>query len=350
MHKKVRVVHYVNQFFGQIGGEKSAGIPPRIKEGPIGSGMLLQSVLRDRGQVVATVMCGDNYFSSCMNEAKAELVRLITSKNPDLVIAGPAFNAGRYGVACGEICKSTGEQLGIPCVTGMFKENPGVELYRKFTYIIETSRSVREMKNSLTRIVGFALKLFKNEAIGVPSEEGYFPRGIRKHVFSQKWASERVIDMLMLKLSGNPYITEVSNPSIIAFEPAPPIADISSARIALVTEGGLVPKGNPDRIESSRCTKFGRYRIWSKESYPTKEFECIHRGFDVSFLSEDPNRLLPIDILIEMEEGGHIAKLSPFFYSTCGTATFIDNAKRIGQDIAKSLKNDDIHGVIVAAT
>ena len=285
-----------------------------------------------------------------MDEAREKLLLLIRSKNPDVLIAGPAFNAGRYGIACGEVCKSAREKLGIPCVTGMFKENPGVELYRKLTYIVETPRSVRGMNDSLPRIVEFALKILKGELIGTPSEEGYFPRGMRKHVFSEKWAAERVIDMLTAKLSGNPYITEVSNPIGIAAEPAPPIGDISSAKIALVTEGGLVPKGNPDRIESSRCTKFGRYHVWSKDSFPAEEFECIHRGFDVSFISEDPNRLLPIDALIEMEEEGQIAKPSPFFYSTCGTATFIDNAERIGQEIAKSLKTDDIHGVIVAAT
>ena len=32
--KRVKVMHYLNQFFGQIGGEEKAGIPPQLKEGP----------------------------------------------------------------------------------------------------------------------------------------------------------------------------------------------------------------------------------------------------------------------------------------------------------------------------
>ncbi|GAI47254.1 unnamed protein product, partial [marine sediment metagenome] len=31
--KKYRVVHYLNQFFGQIGGEAKANIPPLVREG-----------------------------------------------------------------------------------------------------------------------------------------------------------------------------------------------------------------------------------------------------------------------------------------------------------------------------
>ena len=34
--KKYRVVHYLNQFFGQIGGEEKADVPPMVKEGAIG--------------------------------------------------------------------------------------------------------------------------------------------------------------------------------------------------------------------------------------------------------------------------------------------------------------------------
>jgi len=42
MTNRIKVVHYINQFFGQIGGEDKAGIPPQIKEGPVGVGQLIQ--------------------------------------------------------------------------------------------------------------------------------------------------------------------------------------------------------------------------------------------------------------------------------------------------------------------
>ena len=350
MRKKLRVVHYINQYFGQIGGEEKADIRPLIKEGPIGPGVILQEKLRDRGEVVATVICGDNYFSNNSNKAIEEVLPLIKSKSPEILIAGPAFNAGRYGIACGEVCRRASKELGIPCVTGMYRENPGVEMYRKSVYIMETPGSAIGMKDSLSKMVEFAIKLSGNKPTGPPEEEGYFQRGIRKNIFTEKWASERVVDMLMAKLSGNQYVTEVSNPIDFEIKSAPPLGDILNARIALVTEGGLVPKGNPDHIEGARCTKFGRYKIWARDNSPGKQFESIHRGFDTSLINEDPNRLLPIDVLTDIEGKGQIGKLFPFFYSTCGCGTYISEARRIGKEITKILKVDGIQGVVLVAT
>ena len=350
MDRKIKVVHYINQFFGQIGGEEKANTPPQIKEGPIGPGILLQEKLRERGDLVATVICGDDYFSTNMGKATEELLSLIKPKNPDILIAGPAFNAGRYGIACGEICKRTNKDLGIPSITGMFKENPGVEIYRRAIYIIETSGSAMGMKDSLPKMVKLAIKLFDGEPVGTPKEEGYFQRGIRKNFFSDKWASERVVDMLIAKLSGSTFEAEVTNPSSGGIVPAPPVKDISAAKIALVTEGGLVLKGNPDRIEGARCTKFARYGIWAKNNLPAEKYESIHRGFNTSLINEDPNRLLPIDVLIDMEAQGQVGELFPFFYSTCGCGTYLNEAQRIGKEIVQNLIKDGIQGVILVAT
>ncbi|NIO10952.1 MAG: glycine/betaine/sarcosine/D-proline family reductase selenoprotein B, partial [Deltaproteobacteria bacterium] len=50
-------------------------------------------------------------------------------------------------------------------------------------------------------------------------------------------------------------------PEFDRIAPLPPIVDFSSIKVALVTSGGIVPKGNPDRIEASNATRFGRYSI-----------------------------------------------------------------------------------------
>ena len=57
----LKVVHYINQFFAGLGGEEKAETGPQIKEGHVGPGMAIRNVLGDRGEVVATVICGDNY-------------------------------------------------------------------------------------------------------------------------------------------------------------------------------------------------------------------------------------------------------------------------------------------------
>lgn len=46
-------------------------------------------------------------------------------------LAGPAFQAGRYTVACGTICKAVKEKFGVPVVTSMNEETPGVDMFKK---------------------------------------------------------------------------------------------------------------------------------------------------------------------------------------------------------------------------
>ena len=53
MGEKIRVVHYLHQFFAQIGGEEKADIGPGFKEGPMGPGRALQQTLGQQGEVVA---------------------------------------------------------------------------------------------------------------------------------------------------------------------------------------------------------------------------------------------------------------------------------------------------------
>jgi len=97
----VQVVHYLNQFFGGIGGEEKAEAGPEVHQGALGPGRAIEAALGGQGQVVATVICGDNYFAENIEKASEEVVNLVRPFRPDLVIAGPAFNAGRYGIACG---------------------------------------------------------------------------------------------------------------------------------------------------------------------------------------------------------------------------------------------------------
>ena len=136
---KYKVVQYINQFFAQIGGEEKADVPPQVVKGIVGPGNLLAANLGPDYEIVATVICGDSYFGDNLEKVKAELIEMIKENNPDLFVAGPAFNAGRYGVACGTMAKVVLEELNIPVITGMYKENPGVDMFKKDLYIIAVS-------------------------------------------------------------------------------------------------------------------------------------------------------------------------------------------------------------------
>src|SRR5439155_997328 len=223
----LRVVCYVNQFFGQLGGEEKAGVGPHVVDGAVGAARAVQQALGDAGTVVATVICGDNYAAEHTDRAAAELVAVVAAARPDLVIAGPAFPPG----------------------------------------------------------------------------------------------------------------------------PAPRLLKtLEGATIALVTDGGLVPRGNPDGIEALNATRYGAYSIEGKTGLDAAQYDNPHRGYDTTWVKQDPNRLVPVDVARELEQSGAIGKLHETVYSTVGVATTLAHSARMGQEIAEKLRAAGVDAVILTST
>ena len=347
----IKVVHYINQFYAGIGGEEKADFKPEVREGVVGPGMGLNGLLKnDDMEIVATVICGDSYFNENLEEAKAEILEMVKKYSPDLFIAGPAFNAGRYGVACGDIAKEVNEKLGIPVLTAMYIENPGVDIYKKYLYIVETKNSAVGMRDALPKIASLAVKLAKGLEIGTPAEEGFVERGIRKNYFATERGSKRAVNMLVKKLKGEEFVTEFKMPVFDRVDPAAPVLDITKAKVALVTSGGIVPKGNPDHIESSNASKYGKYDIEGIYDLTVENSETAHGGYDPTYANDDSDRVLPVDVLRKMEKEGKIGSLHRYYYSTTGNGTAVASAKKFGEAIAKDLLANGVTAVIMTST
>lgn len=347
---KYKIVHYINNFFAGAGGEEAAGMKPELHEGAMGPGLALKAAFGDDYEIVATVVCGDNYFGEKTEAAKTELLEMIKKYDPQLFIAGPAFNAGRYGVACGTMCKAVEAELGIPVLTGMYEENPGVDMFKKDLIIVKTKNSAAGMKDAVPHIKTLGEKMVKGEEILGPSIEGYIERGIRVNYFHEKRGSERGVELLVKKCRGEEVETEYPMPKFDRVPPNPPIADLSKVKFALITSGGIVPQGNPDHIESSSATKYGVYSIEGMERMDKKDFMTIHGGYDRAFVTEDPNLVVPLDVMREMEKEGVIGELANYFITTTGTGTSTGNAKGFGEDFVKKLKADGVGAVILTST
>ena len=134
---KIKVVHYVNQFYAGIGGEEKADITPELRVGTVPAGDALNKAWGEEAEITHTIICGDSYFGENMDKASAEIMEMVKSTGADMFIAGPAFNAGRYGVACGTIATNVKNTLGIPVLTGMYVENPGADMYKTQIYIVD---------------------------------------------------------------------------------------------------------------------------------------------------------------------------------------------------------------------
>ena len=346
----MRVVHYLNQFFGGVGGEEEAGSPLEARAEAIGPGRLLEQVLGGDSKIVATLVCGDNYAAEHLDEITATVVQNVREAEADLFVAGPCFEAGRYGVAAGALCSAVQAELGIPVVTAMASENPGVDLYRQEIYIVDSGQNVAQMRDVLTRMATIAKKLANQEVLGWPSEEGYIPQGFIRDEFVDKTAAERLVDMLLAKVKGEPFESELI---ATTFEPTPmppPVPDLSKVKVAIVTDGGLVPKGNPDKIARMAATTWGAYSIKDASDLKGEDYEISHGGYDGRYVQEDPDRLVPVDVLRELEQNGAIGRLYENFFSTSGLANPLANSRRLGREMAQKLKEDGVDAVILTST
>lgn len=346
----MRIAYYLNQFFGGIGAEEHAGKGLEIRDGSVGPGKLFESLMGNDAQVVLTFVCGDNYAVEHQDEVTAVVLEKLRTNPVDLFVAGPCFDAGRYGMAAGALCRAVQADLGIPAVAAMSEENPGTDLNRDALYIIDSGTSTVKMRDVLDKMARLGKKLIAKEAIGLPHEEGYFRRGWLRDQLVEKSAATRLVDMLVAKLKAEPFESEMP---ATTFAPVPmpaPVKDLSRAKVILITDGGLVPKGNPDKIEGTAATRWGSYNIEGQDDLRGEEYEVSHGGYDTRFVQEDPDRLVPLDAMREMEKNGVIGKLHEEFISTCGRSNPLSNTRRLGREIAAKIKQDGVDAVILTST
>ena len=347
MSKKAIV--YINQFFGQLGGEDTADVAPSITEGQIGPAMAYNAQLNDC-EVTHTIICGDNYMGSNTEDAVNTILGMLEDKEFDIFIAGPAFNAGRYGVACGTICKAVAEKFNKPVITSMNQENPGMEMFRKDMIIMKGGNIASKMRKDLGEVVRVANKILAGEPVGAAADEGYFPTGHRHQTFIEENAADRFMKMLHARIQGTPYVSEMIVPKIDRVPIAPAVKDLKSGRIPMLTTGGIVPVDNPDRIQSASATRWGRYDISEMDALKGGEFMTIHAGFDPAAANANPNRIMPIDAMKVLLKEGVYGSLHPYFYATVGTGTTEKEAARMANEIIPLLQEDNVDACIMVST
>ncbi len=345
-----KAILYINQFFGQIGGEDKADFEPELRVGHVGPAPEFAKQLD--AEITHTIICGDNYMGSNTEQATAAILGMMEDIKPDIFLAGPAFQAGRYGVACGTICKAVSQRFGIPVLTSMHEENPGVDMFKAEMPIMKGGNSAAKMRTDVKAMCALANKMISGTPTLGAQAEGYFERGLRRQVWTEGEvpASERMIDMLLKKLNDRPYQTEmvINLPERVAI--APPLSDLKGANVAIINTGGIVPIDNPDKIQSASATRWGRYDMQGMEKLQAGEYKTIHAGFDPAAADADPNVIVPLDVLRDLEKEGVYGKLHRYFYSTVGTGTTQAEAQRMAQEIIPFLLEDHVKAVLLVST
>ena len=348
---ELKAVCYINQFYAGLGGEEMAHEGLHVYEGAKGPGVGLEGLWGGEMKVVKTIAVGDNFFNTDESyvSIRDELISLVKEAAPDVIVAGPAFNAGRYGVACGKFCELMRTQLHIPTVSSMFPSNPAVEMYVRNLYILEGPETAAGMRNALPPLAKLALKLAKREKIQRAAVEGYIPTGRRNNELDEKSAAERVVDLWLKKYHKQPYRTEIPLRKVAKIPPAPAIRDASNLKFALITTGGLVPKGNPDKIRQYSATSYGTYAI-DPATFNTENYESVHGGYDTTLVNQNIQRLIPYKAAMQLQKDGVIGEVAQYFLSTCGIGTNVGMAMKLGADMAAQLKKDGVQAVILTST
>jgi betaine reductase len=349
MSRPLRVVHYVNQFFAGIGGEDRADVGVSVRDGLVGPGRPLQQALGDDAEIVATIICGDNFISEQQDQALAQVGAALRRLAPDVVIAGPAFGSGRYGLGCAHVCRRAREQ-GVAAITAMHPENPGATSFQREVVIVPTGESAASMQPALDRLARLAVRLGRGEALGPAELDGYLPQGKRRTHDRGRPGWERALDMLRAKLHGRPFTTEVPYNAPDQVMPAPPVGDLTRASIAMVTTGGLVRKGNPERQSAANAVRYHRHSVASLESLTPEAWEAYHAGYFNHIVNRNPNYILPLSFLRELEAAGRVGRVHEYIYALPGVSTPVATARELGRAIAEDLKQAGVDGALLVAT
>jgi glycine reductase complex component B subunit gamma len=309
---------------------------------------MLETLLSGDGVVTSTLICGDTFFNEHVEEAEQAVLRWLAESAAELVVAGPAFAAGRYGVACAHVCRLAAEQR-IPAVTGLHPENPGRIVYLK-AYAVPTARTAAGMKVALEAMAALGVRLVAGVELGPAAVEGYLARGIRRPGHRDRPGAVRAVDMLVAKLSGADFQTEMPVEAYDSVSPAAPVSDLAQITIGLVTTGAIVPRGNPDRLRRASETRWSRYPLDSLDALDAEHHECVHGGFFNMIACENPNLVLPLDALRTLEREGVIGRLADFYCCTTGNDQRLADCARNGREIASALVDANVEGALLVAT
>jgi glycine reductase len=349
MENRVRIVYYLNQFFGGLGGENKANVEVFVQDGYVGPGRALSTIIGNEGEIVATLIGGDNYMNDRSNEAQSTIRTELARLKPDLLIAGPAFEAGRYTLACVGVCK-TARELGIPAVTGMHPDSPGVATGGHEVIIVPTGSSPVEMTTVLKKMWELGLKMARGEELGPARNEGYLPRGIRKEILRNEPGYKRAVDMLSAKLYGKAFTTEIP---IRIPDRVPAVAltkNLADSIIALVTTGGLIRKGNPDKQTADNPQRYLKHSVAGLESLSQDQWEAYHAGYFNGAVNRNPNYILPLSFMRQLQKEGYIKDVYPWIFAMPGVGTPVSHARELGRAISEELKQAGVDGCLIVST
>ena len=97
-NKTIKVLHYINQFFGGIGSEEAANHPIEIRDGAVGPGLALNKSFSNDIEVIGTIIAGDNYYNEEIDHSNKVVLEEFPNKKNISIEITPSDDLRSYHI------------------------------------------------------------------------------------------------------------------------------------------------------------------------------------------------------------------------------------------------------------
>lgn len=94
-----------------------------------------------KAEIIATLYCGDRYYSSHPEEVKQKFIGFAKKFGADAILCGPAMHYPNFGEMAGGLVEAFNKE-GIPAAAAMSVENPAVAKYQQGSPSLKCQKKV----------------------------------------------------------------------------------------------------------------------------------------------------------------------------------------------------------------
>lgn len=173
----MKVLMIFDQTQAGLGGKESADLPLGGKMMAIGSCNMFERQLKEvGGKIVGTLYCGNGTFMNDPETVSKKFAAMAKKIQPDVVICGPCFNYGEYGIMAAKTALTINEHTDIPAFAMMSEEcDKAIADYKDKVHILKMpKKGGTGLNQALGNMVTFAKMLINKEDVKeFMNEHGY---------------------------------------------------------------------------------------------------------------------------------------------------------------------------------
>ncbi|MDE6953203.1 MAG: glycine/betaine/sarcosine/D-proline family reductase selenoprotein B [Erysipelotrichales bacterium] len=173
----MKVLMIFDQTQAGLGGKESAELPLGGKMMAIGSCNMFERQVKDAGgKIIGTLYCGNQTFMNDPDTVSKKLAAMAKKIKPDVVICGPCFNYGEYGIMAAHTAQVINEHTDIPSFAIMSQEcEKAIADYKDKVHILKMpKKGGTGLNQALNQMVMFAKMLVEKQDVNeFVKEHGY---------------------------------------------------------------------------------------------------------------------------------------------------------------------------------